>query len=113
VLEYCNVRLNDGASCHNALVFYLKSTSQGRNEGGQGGHNSPGAKSPWGRRKVPTMSQVLSSIQYICFLTTLNSNMGAPNLLLAPGAIKLRYAPATSLGFGALICSSAVTSVTF
>jgi len=50
--------------------------AQGRNEGGQGGHNSPGANSLWGRwitagapnycwrrRKVPTMSQALSSIQ--------------------------------------------------
>jgi len=40
-----------------------------------------------GRRKVPTMSQVLSSIQYICLWKTSVSNMGAPNLLLAPGAI--------------------------
>jgi len=42
---------------------------QGRNEGAQ----FPG------RRKVPTMSQVLSSIQYICFRKTLGSNMGTPN----------------------------------
>jgi len=39
------------------------------------------------RRKVPTMPQVLSSMQYICFRKTSVSNMGAPNLLLAPGAI--------------------------
>jgi len=30
---------------------------------------------------------ILSSIQYICFRKTSGSNMGAPNLLLAPGAI--------------------------
>ena len=44
---------------------HLKSKSgQGRNDGGQGGHNAPGAESLWGRRmtggapqKVPTMSQ--------------------------------------------------------
>jgi len=40
-----------------------------------------------GRLKVPTMSQVLSSIQYICFRKTSGSNMGAPNLLLDPRAI--------------------------
>jgi len=40
-----------------------------------------------GRQKVPTTSQVLSSIQNICFRKTSVSNTGAPNLLLAPGAI--------------------------
>jgi len=48
-----------------------------------------GAKFP-GRRttaRLTTISQVLSSIQYICFRKTSGSNMGAPNLLLAPGAI--------------------------
>jgi len=39
------------------------------------------------RRKVLTMSQALSSIQYICYRKTSVSNMGAPNLPLAPGAI--------------------------
>jgi len=56
--------------------FALMHHAQGRNEGRQGGHNSPGANSLWGRwitagapnycwrrRKVPTMSQALSSIQ--------------------------------------------------
>ena len=61
-----------------------------RNEGRQGGNNSPGAKSLWERRKVPTLSQVLSSMQYICFRKTSGSNTGVPNLpnlLLVPGAI--------------------------
>ena len=40
-----------------------------------------------GRRKVSTVSQVLSSIQHICYRKTSGSNMGVPNLLLAPGAI--------------------------
>jgi len=54
---------------------------------GQGGA-IPRAPNHCGRRrKVPTMSQVLSSMQYICFRKTSGSNMGAPNLLLAPGAI--------------------------
>ena len=47
-----------------------------------------------GRWKVPTMSKALSSIQWICFRKTSGSNMGAPNLFLAPGAIWPRYAPA-------------------
>jgi len=48
---------------------------QGRNEGGKG------AKFPGRRRKVPTMSQVLFSIQYIRFRKTSGSNMGAPKFL--------------------------------
>ena len=40
-----------------------------------------------GRRKFPSMSQVLSSIQHIRFWKTSVSNTGAPNLFLAPGAI--------------------------
>jgi len=40
-----------------------------------------------GRRKVPIMSQLFSSWQYICFRKTSDSNMGAVNLLLAPGTI--------------------------
>jgi len=37
--------------------------------------------------KVPTMSQVLSSIQYIGFRKTSGSKTGTPNLLLVLGAI--------------------------
>jgi len=51
----------------------------------QSEHNE-GAQCP-GRRKVPTVSQVLFSMQYIYSQKTLGSNMGAPNLFLAPGAI--------------------------
>ena len=60
---------------------------------GQGGHNSPapchygGAGWQQGRRKVTTMPQALSSIHYIYFQNNSGSNVGAPNLLLAPGAI--------------------------
>jgi len=58
-------------------------SAQGRNEGAQ----FPGRRITMGaRRKVLTMSQVLSSIQHICFVKTWNSNTGTPNLL-APGAI--------------------------
>jgi len=57
------------------------------------GHNSPGAE--WLREyhKVPTIPQVLYSVQYICFRNTSVSNLGAPNLLLARGATWPRYAP--------------------
>jgi len=67
--------------------------NQGCKEGGKEaqfpGHRiTMGAPNHCGsRRKVLTMSQVLPSIQYICFRKTSVSNMGAPNLLLAPGAI--------------------------
>jgi len=49
-----------------------------------------------GRRKVPTISQVLCLIQYILFRKNSGSNMGAPNSLLDPGAISPRYASAAS-----------------
>jgi len=83
-------------------------SGQGRNEGEQGGRNSPGAESLWGtkslrgepngcggRKKIPTMSQALYSIQYICFRKTSVSNMGVPNLLLSRARSNLqpRYAP--------------------
>jgi len=38
-------------------------------------------------RKVPTMWQILSSMQNICFQKTSVLNIGAPNLLLTLGAI--------------------------
>jgi len=77
---------------HERLVTRRNHISRGVT-GGQGGRNSLGAESLWvaeslqGRRKVPKMSQVLSSIQWICFRKSSGSNMGASNLLLAPGAI--------------------------
>jgi len=67
---------------------------------GEGWRNSPDAKLLWGRRttaglrrKVPKISQVLSSMQWIYFRKSSGSNTGAPNLLLAPVAIWPRYAP--------------------
>jgi len=67
---------------------------QGRNKGAQGGTilRAPNhcGKAPdycGGRRKVPKMSQVLSSIEYTYFRKSLGSNMEAPNLLLALGPI--------------------------
>jgi len=77
---------------HDLLRRVPARSTQGRNDEGKG-HNFPGAESLWGRlmiagrQKIPTMSQVHSSIQYICFRKISGSNMGAPNLHLAPGAI--------------------------
>jgi len=73
---------------HAALWF----SQQGRNEGARGGRNYPGAESLWGRQKIPTLSHVHSSIQYICFRKTSGSKIGAPNLHLGPSAIWPRYA---------------------
>jgi len=39
-----------------------------------------------GDQKVTTMSQARFLKQYICFRKTSGSNVGAPNLFLAPGA---------------------------
>jgi len=46
-----------------------------------------GANSLRGHRRGPTVSQVLSLMQYICFQKTSASNMWPSNFLLAPGAI--------------------------
>jgi len=40
-----------------------------------------------GWRKISTISQVVSSVQYICFRKTSWFEHGAPNFLLAPGTI--------------------------
>jgi len=43
----------------------------------------------WGHRKVPTISQVLPSVRYICFRKISGSNMGASNLFLLRPPSKL------------------------
>ena len=73
-------------SSHAAVSYEHTPRKQGCNEGASG-HNSPGAESLRGRREVPTILQVSSLVQYICFRKNSGSNMGAPNLLLAPGVI--------------------------
>ena len=77
----------------------IRRFDQEGNEGGKGRtiprtlNHYWGAEWLRGRRKVSTMSQVLSSIQYICFPKTSNSNVKPSSLLFAPGAILPRYAP--------------------
>ena len=71
------------------LRLCIQLCGQGRNEGGKGAQ-LPGRQLLWGcritaggpnhcggRRKVPTMSQIFSSIHYICFRNITGSNMGA------------------------------------
>jgi len=61
-------------------------THAGAERGGARGGHFPG------RRKSLMMSQILSSMQNICFRKTSGSNMAASNSLLVPGAIQPRYA---------------------
>jgi len=63
-----------------------KNLYRGVTRGGKGG-TMLRALNHWGRQKVPTMSQVLSSRQHICFWKILGSNMWAPNMFLVPGPI--------------------------
>ena len=72
--------------CSFAVYEYI---GQRRNERGLRGKisrapNHHGARIHCvGRRRVPTLSQVLSSIRSICFWKTSGSNMGAPSSKLA------------------------------
>ena len=66
------------------VYFVFGYACRGRTRG-QGGHFP-------GRRKSLMMSQILSSMQNICFRKTSGSNMAASNSLLVPGAIQPRYA---------------------
>ena len=66
--------------------------TQGRNKEGaipRAPSHYGGAKSLQEGPRSPNnvTSSLLSSIHYICLRKTSVSNMGAPNLLLAPGAI--------------------------
>jgi len=75
-------------------TFKTTPLSKGLTRRGKGG-TCPGYRITGWRHKVPTVSQVLSSIQYIYSQNTLGSNTGAPNLFLVPGAFWPRHAPAT------------------
>ena len=65
--------------CDQAHITY----GQGCTKGVLGG-TMPRAPNHWGRKKVPTMSLVLSSIYYIYSQKPLGSNIRAPKLFLAP-----------------------------
>jgi len=51
--------------CPFYTITKIPPATRGRDEGGKGGHNSPGTESLWRRHKVPTMSQILSSIHLL------------------------------------------------
>jgi len=55
-----------------------------RNQGASGAQ-CPGRRITGWRRNVPTMSQVLPLIQYICSRKTLDSNMQEQKLVSCPG----------------------------
>ena len=71
---------------NNTLSIWDRRATRGVTEGGKG-MQFPGRWVKMGRRKVLKMSQVLTSIRWIFFRKSSGSNMGAPNLLLDPGAI--------------------------
>jgi len=56
-----------------------------------------------GRQKIPTLPQVLSLIQCIFLRKTSVSNVGTPNWLLGPDAIKPRYAPEGSAHYSTCV----------
>jgi len=62
------------AKCHISGVARAAQCAGGESLGGR-------------RRKVPAMAQAFSSMQYIYSQKILSSNMEAPNLFLASGAI--------------------------
>ena len=70
-----------------SLPFFIVLISRGLTRGAREAQFRGCRITAGGRRKVSTMSQVLSLIQYICFRKNSGSNMGAPSLLLAPGAM--------------------------
>ena len=85
------------SSRRTAFASPIRVSIRGVTRGGKGAQ-FPGCWIVMGASKTPNnVTSILSSIQYICFLKTSNSNMGAPNLLLAPGDISPRYAPGINL----------------
>ena len=82
---------------HDLLRRVAARSNQGRNDEWQGAQ-FPGrritmrAPNDCGTPKSPS-NITRTSVQYICFRKTSGSNIGSPNLLLAPGAIERRCAP--------------------
>jgi len=70
---------------HDLLRRVAARSNQGRNDGGQG-RRFPGRQIIMRAPKSPN-NVIRTSVQYICFRKSSGSNTGAPNLLLAPGAV--------------------------
>jgi len=73
------------AVCHDLLRRVAECGNHGRNDGGEEAQ-FPGRRITMKAPKSPN-NVTSTSVQYICFRKTSGSNMGAPNLLLTPGAI--------------------------
>jgi len=70
---------------HDLLRRVVERSNEGRNDGDQEAQ-FPGRRITMEAPKSPNNVTSIS-VQYICFRKTSGSNMGAPNLLLAPRAI--------------------------
>jgi len=96
--------------CPFYTITKMPPATQGRNEG----HKSLGAEPLWGRHKVPKMSQILSSIQYICFRKTSGSNTGrqtyflsrAPSNLVTPLLLRQQSQESRFVGAAMLLFHS-------
>jgi len=73
------------AAYHDLFRRVAERFNQGRDDGGQGAQ-FPGRRITMKAPKSPN-NVTSTSVQYICFRKTSDSNMRVPNLLLAPGAI--------------------------
>ena len=76
------------------LGLYICTTTHSEAlRGGKGGRDSPGAESLWGRRIITGLGEKFQQCHqyflqhHICFRKTFRFEHGAPNLLIAPGAI--------------------------
>jgi len=75
------------------FIKILLECRQGRNNGWQGGHNSPGAESLYGCRKIAWVPKNLNNItsSFFCTVHLLPKDLMArtwgAKILLAPGAI--------------------------
>jgi len=78
------------------------------------GHSSPGAESLCGRHEVSTMSQILSSVQYICFQKISGSNIErqtcflprAPSRLVTPLLLRQQSQKSRFVGAAMLLLDS-------
>jgi len=75
----------DRAVYHDLLRRVAARSNQGRNDSVQGARFT-GRQITMRAPKSPN-NVTRNAVQYICFRKTSGSNTGAPNLLLAPGAI--------------------------
>ena len=83
IFQFRELVLHSGLRNFHSCALCCEVSHQGRNEGSQ----CPERRITGWRRKVPTMSQVFSSVQCIYSQKILGSNIGRANLFLRPDAI--------------------------